>query len=244
MEFLIIKCRPFYLPRDFTTVIVAVVYTAPSAHAKANTLALPPQRRVRSNVDDVTVCRTAQDTQPSASALSEGQVVSHSAQALSIPELSQPSSLFPQPAQTTRAHASLHPRILSSSLVSTFPIPSSLTTSAPPISIPPPSPRLHLQQRLTPVPLVKILHFPLFLIFLTSVPQRSANFTWPHQTHALIIPYSLQFPSFDILTLSNFNTFAHSILKIKSSTIQVYISGINFFIELSSGAPCNEAKGN
>ena len=37
MEFLIVKCRPFYLLRDFSTVIVAVVYTAPSTDAKANT---------------------------------------------------------------------------------------------------------------------------------------------------------------------------------------------------------------
>ena len=38
-EFLILKCWPFYLPRDslsFTILIVAVVYIAPSAHAKAN----------------------------------------------------------------------------------------------------------------------------------------------------------------------------------------------------------------
>ena len=73
--------------------------------------------------------------QPSASALSEGQVVSHYAQALSVPESSQPASLVPQPSQTTRAHAFLHPSILSSSLIPAFLIPSSLTTSAPPTLI-------------------------------------------------------------------------------------------------------------
>lgn len=35
-EFLIVKCRPFYLPREFSNVIVAVVYIAPSTSAKAN----------------------------------------------------------------------------------------------------------------------------------------------------------------------------------------------------------------
>ena len=36
VEFLIVKCWPFYLPRDFTIVIVAVVYIAPSTHDKGN----------------------------------------------------------------------------------------------------------------------------------------------------------------------------------------------------------------
>ncbi|KAK0142945.1 hypothetical protein N1851_018939 [Merluccius polli] len=36
----------------------------------------------------------------------------------------------------------------------------------------------------------------------------------------------------------NFISFAHSILKIKSTTIQAYISGINFFTKLSAAAPC------
>ena len=35
-EVLIVKCQPFYLPRDFTIVIVAFVCIAPSANAKAN----------------------------------------------------------------------------------------------------------------------------------------------------------------------------------------------------------------
>lgn len=35
-EFLIVKCQPFYLPREFSNVIVAVVYIAPSANANAN----------------------------------------------------------------------------------------------------------------------------------------------------------------------------------------------------------------
>ena len=45
--------------------------------------------------------------------------------------------------------------------------------------------------------------------------------------------YSLWFPLLDVLTLFNFITFAHSILKIKFSTIQV--SGIIFFVKLSWG---------
>ena len=36
VEFLIVKCWPFYLPRDFTIVTVAAVYIAPSVYAKAN----------------------------------------------------------------------------------------------------------------------------------------------------------------------------------------------------------------
>ncbi|KAK0136681.1 hypothetical protein N1851_027128 [Merluccius polli] len=40
------------------------------------------------------------------------------------------------------------------------------------------------------------------------------------------------------LNCEHFITFAHSIQKIKSSTIQVYLSGINFFAKLSSGSPC------
>ncbi|XP_062919386.1 uncharacterized protein LOC134354363 [Mobula hypostoma] len=35
-EFLIVKCRPFYLPREFTIMLVAAVYIARSANAKAN----------------------------------------------------------------------------------------------------------------------------------------------------------------------------------------------------------------
>ncbi|KAE8280208.1 hypothetical protein D5F01_LYC20760 [Larimichthys crocea] len=50
--------------------------------------------------------------------------------------------------------------------------------------------------------------------------------------------HNLPFPTLDVLTISNFITFAHSIQKIKSSTMQVYLSGINFFIKLSSGSPC------
>ena len=42
-------------------------------------------------------------------------------------------------------------------------------------------------------------------------------------------------PSLDVLTLSNIITFAHSVLKIISSTIQVYIRGINISVKLSSG---------
>lgn len=48
---------------------------------------------------------------------------------------------------------------------------------------------------------------------------------------------NIYFPSLDTLTLSNVITFVHSILKIKTSTIQVYISRINIFAKLSSGAP-------
>lgn len=34
LEFLIIKCRPFYLPREFTCIIAAAVYALPDANAK------------------------------------------------------------------------------------------------------------------------------------------------------------------------------------------------------------------
>lgn len=33
-EFLIIKCRPFYLPRELTSVIIVAVYIPPNANAK------------------------------------------------------------------------------------------------------------------------------------------------------------------------------------------------------------------
>lgn len=33
VEFLTIKCRPFYLPREFTTVVLTAVYIAPTANA-------------------------------------------------------------------------------------------------------------------------------------------------------------------------------------------------------------------
>lgn len=34
MEFLILKCRPFYLPREFTAVVIIAVYVHPRANAK------------------------------------------------------------------------------------------------------------------------------------------------------------------------------------------------------------------
>ena len=37
VEFLIVRCRPFYLPREFTSVIVVAVYIAPSSSSNANT---------------------------------------------------------------------------------------------------------------------------------------------------------------------------------------------------------------
>lgn len=35
LEFLLLKCRPFYLPREITTVFVAAVYMHPQVNAKA-----------------------------------------------------------------------------------------------------------------------------------------------------------------------------------------------------------------
>lgn len=34
VEFLMVKCRPFYLPREFTSIILTAVYTPPDANAK------------------------------------------------------------------------------------------------------------------------------------------------------------------------------------------------------------------
>lgn len=34
LEFLIVKCRPFYLPREFTSTIITSVYIPPDANAK------------------------------------------------------------------------------------------------------------------------------------------------------------------------------------------------------------------
>lgn len=41
MEFLIVSCRPFYLPLEFTSVIVVSVYIAPSSNANANEVLRP-----------------------------------------------------------------------------------------------------------------------------------------------------------------------------------------------------------
>lgn len=34
IEYIFIKCRPFYVPREFTTALIATVYVPPDANAK------------------------------------------------------------------------------------------------------------------------------------------------------------------------------------------------------------------
>lgn len=41
VEFLIVSCRPFYLPWEFTSVIVVAIYIAPSSNANANEVLCP-----------------------------------------------------------------------------------------------------------------------------------------------------------------------------------------------------------
>ncbi|XP_054457981.1 uncharacterized protein LOC129093883 [Anoplopoma fimbria] len=79
---------------------------------------------------------------------------------------------------------------------------------------------------------------------LNSVAPRtlSSYLTGWNSFKAFHASLGLPFPSLDVLTLTNFITFAHSLLKIKPSTIRVYISGINFFAKLSSGTPCPAAS--
>lgn len=55
-----------------------------------------------------------------------------------------------------------------------------------------------------------------------------------------VTPYPPQ-PPFPLywhnLTTTNLITYTHTVLKFRTSTIQVYVSGINFFSKLLSGAP-------
>ncbi len=34
VQFMIVKCRPFYLPREFTTIVIVAVYIPPCVNAK------------------------------------------------------------------------------------------------------------------------------------------------------------------------------------------------------------------
>ncbi|XP_030292107.1 uncharacterized protein LOC115592965, partial [Sparus aurata] len=52
--------------------------------------------------------------------------------------------------------------------------------------------------------------------------------------HAL---HLLPFPSFDLVTVTSFITHAHTVLNIRTSTIHVYLSGINLFAKLLFGSP-------
>ncbi|XP_017164877.1 uncharacterized protein LOC108167014, partial [Poecilia reticulata] len=50
--------------------------------------------------------------------------------------------------------------------------------------------------------------------------------------------YNLPFPSLDVSTLCLFITYSRLVLKIRTSTIQSYLAGINFFCKLSAGVIC------
>ncbi|KAI4804278.1 hypothetical protein KUCAC02_025911, partial [Chaenocephalus aceratus] len=50
--------------------------------------------------------------------------------------------------------------------------------------------------------------------------------------------YQLPFPTLDVISVCNFITHTHSIRKCRTSTIQTYLAGINFFIKIASGQPC------
>lgn len=106
----------------------------------------------------------AQDAQPSTSALSNVQVIIQFKH--SVSELCQSSFVFPSTSQTTWAHASIHPSILSSSLV-VQPI-----RLLPPEYWPSPWPRPLPQQCHIMVSLVQIFNF---LLFLTVTPPSSPS---------------------------------------------------------------------
>ncbi|XP_049427268.1 uncharacterized protein LOC125885641, partial [Epinephelus fuscoguttatus] len=50
--------------------------------------------------------------------------------------------------------------------------------------------------------------------------------------------YHLPFPSLDALSMCNFITHCHTVTKIRASSIQTYLAGINLFHKLSTGLPC------
>ena len=57
------------------------------------------------------------------------------------------------------------------------------------------------------------------------------NFQLFHST------YSLPFPSLDLATLASYVSHCHTSRSMPSSTIRVYLAGINFIIKLLTGAP-------
>uniref|UniRef100_A0A096M2N4 Core-binding (CB) domain-containing protein n=1 Tax=Poecilia formosa TaxID=48698 RepID=A0A096M2N4_POEFO len=75
---------------------------------------------------------------------------------------------------------------------------------------------------------------------LSSLAPRtlSAYLSSWNQLKSFLAIYILPIPSFDISTICLFITYSHVVLKIRSSTIQSYLSGINFFFKLSAGTSC------
>ncbi|KAL0194682.1 hypothetical protein M9458_008254, partial [Cirrhinus mrigala] len=51
--------------------------------------------------------------------------------------------------------------------------------------------------------------------------------------------YQIPFPLLDVWSICNFVTHAHSNLNIRASTIQTYLSGINFILKLATGEQCH-----
>ncbi|KAI2666821.1 hypothetical protein H4Q32_026527 [Labeo rohita] len=51
--------------------------------------------------------------------------------------------------------------------------------------------------------------------------------------------YQIPFPLLDVWSICNFVTHAHSNLKIRASTVQTYLSGINFILKLATGEQCH-----
>lgn len=47
--------------------------------------------------------------------------------------------------------------------------------------------------------------------------------------------HNITFPSFDLVTMSSFLSYAHSVMAIKTHTIKVYLSSILFFSKLLTG---------
>ncbi len=66
VEFMVVKCRPFYLPREFTAIVIVAVYIPPCANAKAtynNHTDLQEYTEtvtayIKNCIDDVTVTKT------------------------------------------------------------------------------------------------------------------------------------------------------------------------------------------
>lgn len=66
----------------------------------------------------------------------------------------------------------------------------------------------------------------------------SANLSDGKCFRSLHLAHQLHFSSFNVTSICLCMTYFHSILKIRSSTIQIYLSGINIFFKLVTGHNC------
>lgn len=84
------------------------------------------------------------------------------------------------------------------------------------------------------------------LHLVSSHNNQSSTISPPRHSHHTIrggVPrtfhtsFGLPFTSIDIISVTSFITYAPLVLNIRTSTIHVYLSGINFIVKLLSGAP-------